>query len=101
MQKHDTEKHMPRLAWTRTVPGMEAFDDWQTMDTAPKDGTRFLGAVVGTGNVYETWYDPKWYVGTREEDRKLETAWVWWCQDDRDPNRVTSLMPTHWRPKSV
>lgn len=53
--------------------------EWETMDTAPQDGTRILlwdkrRDVVVSGC---------WHVEPEVNDpRSYEPGWAWWCADD-------------------
>ncbi len=61
-------------------------DDWQTMETAPKDGTKF----------------DAWARGHRTVDVYWSDVQDWWCTDgDYGPEEplplAVSPAPTHWR----
>lgn len=88
-----------RDPWTTTNPGMEEFEDWQEIFSAPIDGTAFLGANEPTGNVYETWFHPRWGSPIEVEEGDISKAVVWWCRDAS--GKVTSFLPTHWRPSDI
>ena len=59
--------------------GLVIEQGWQPIETAPKDGTRYIG-YQGTSGDYEGQTDVCWY--------SLE------CHH----NGVLSFFPTHWRP---
>ena len=49
--------------------------EWQTIDTAPKDGTSIL--VNDGGNVIIAWWDGGWYSGAYEPPQATEvTHWM-------------------------
>lgn len=87
---------LQRKIWTRTTPGMEAFDDWQPIETAPTDGQFFMGANCDTGNVYQTRYYPRWGSAEEVTEGDVSKAVVWWTI--REDGRERSFRPTHWRP---
>lgn len=58
--------------------------DWQTIDTAPKDGSRILTWSDHLGRVVAFWFDPK-----------VTPEPVGWIEAGRD---AYTLEPTHWMP---
>lgn len=68
--------------------GMVVEPEWQTMESAPKDGTRFLATGGGAGEVTICQY------GARTGCWLTSEATL----DDRDDEPEGYSRPTHWKP---
>jgi len=68
-------------------------EDWQTIESAPKDGTEVLLNYHG-GQVSGHWHD------NGEAGESAEWGWV--TLDDDGPllDEVNTAFPTHWKPLS-
>lgn len=83
--------------FTWTSPSMDDFNDWHPIAFAPRDGSEFMGGHEGTGNVFTTWYEPRWGSDAAVAEGDIAKAVIWWC---RQPDgKVTSFFPTHFRAK--
>lgn len=71
---------------TAAVPAaLRAPREWQSIDSAPKDGTRLLlGAFHRTGVWLE--HISNWEAEPNDGD----PGWIWWCYPEQ--------APTHWQP---
>lgn len=78
---------------------------WQNIETAPKDGTEILLAILGAGAashwVHIGWYEPSDHFPWRFIDTFDLTPTG--CCDDEDPDRcpvngATEGAVTHWMP---
>jgi hypothetical protein len=84
---------------TETV-GLEEWSPWNPIETAPKDGTRVLLWIPGTGElVYSGCFNT--YQHYLNGDLTSETAkWFWgqthWMTLGKEPE--PDPQPTHWMP---
>lgn len=76
-----------------TAKRMSEFN-WMTIDSAPRDGSVFLAGCEGTGNVYDCKFEKK-----KTGDSLVDSFDFWALRPDGTIE--TSLMPTHWRPKTT
>lgn len=60
--------------------------DWQTIDTAPKDGERFLASHEKSGVIHISWHGKTSHIPL-----------YGWCVGD-DPEDIDLWTPTHWMP---
>lgn len=67
---------------------------WQPIETAPKDGTRFLGyRPISEGEwEYEAFAIWWWY-----ENPRVKRSWFT-CTDEADAYEVENEPPSHWMP---
>lgn len=61
-------------------------DEWQPIETAPKDGTPIIIATCGKHG---------WYIDCAENWFEENGSDVWLARED---SKVVSDKPTHWRP---
>jgi hypothetical protein len=59
--------------------------EWQTIETAPKDGTSMLAVVDG-------------YVRVIAWGKTSHLPWIGWCIADRGIEDFDLCTPTHWMP---
>ena len=82
LSEDGVRKALIDLGWS--PPGPSDKTGWQSIDTAPKDGTHILLPFGGSCIVGYWWHSPG-----GEENR--------WCAD-LSANRDEDLSPTHWMP---
>lgn len=68
--------------------------DWQPIETAPRDGTIFIGADLSPDRELVEWR-MKWGVAGRPEDNYLCNGGEPWWIDESERHLVPT--PTHWR----
>lgn len=75
---------------------------WQPIETAPKDGTVFIGKNIDTGNEYETWYQKLKPLteteGFMAELLLADDAGCWWANRKGE---VSSFNFHVWRPNAT
>lgn len=67
---------------------------WQPIQTAPRDGTSILVAVLGANNIFIAVYR-KWY----SESLRADVV-TWWSNGAKNSYQPDQLMlnPSHWMP---
>ena len=62
--------------------------DWRPIETAPRDGRRFLAALHGSGG----WPDCVQFIRRSRKD-------TCWLLDDSGERLPDAWVPTHWMPE--
>jgi hypothetical protein len=76
----------PKNTGKQTMP--EGKSEWQPIETAPKDGTRFLGAE----------YDDGWMIGPCIWCKTSHVPLYGFHFTEGDPEDLNIAHPSHWMP---
>lgn len=84
------ETTIARLSEALAEAEKKGAEDWQPIETAPKDGTIFLGFAKGTAGTGRFWISQCKWVGPSERHPGSSLDWYMWQNG--------WPQPTHWRP---